>query len=753
MILQNKQSGSILDYKPLIVNENKVVEKVEETQINPVQDVDLDKLLNDLNKLEVKELQQGNVVIESNDKKKNLSQLKHVSGVLEYYKMKKLDKEKNSIPKYLFDLTTDILYYKKCQILISNSDICHIRLPLIVINNEYYDLFIKFLNTYYQYSKYDDNKALIEYLILSDKSFKKYTQFHDSQKNLSFAAECISTSLIEIYDTNQLGKIENKLTEYFNKKNIKGYSVDLYYDEWMDTVIEILFNYILFYFEQTPIITICEKCKKKVMFVQFPMPIFDYKVNSYYYEQVYQDMKDNETYPKSIDIANNIMDNLELSDEYVNINRNKQEPNKIRDNSSVNIIYYDENMFKNYKEVVSDSYLFEKESNGTCLLISNIKSFLIILKEFKKCKEYPKFHLICTGSTFENLAKYLSKFKDIGKIIISVVLYTMNPNKYAYLKQKFKIIKEICFEQNQILNYIRKNKSNNNIKYKVHNLITYDDYNNKYIEFHKSISLQYGKLYQKSSYLTAINILEEYLQSEKKDKREDVDLESVISNLEVFSRGARDYKQIIREYTNESFYKLFNKWLNEVDPLAIKKIAFFISGLQLSLNIYGMKEKKGFNDKAKIYRGVLISYSLITNYLRNIGKIITFPSFFSTTLDVETAKDFSRFYESKEERNGLFSTNYIININPRNNWIAQGFNINEISHYQKEREILFQPFCFFILNDVKVDIKNCMCYIYMELIGKKEIWEKSMNSTSNILYIKNENVIELNKIKQKNSFQ
>ena len=55
-------------------------------------------------------------------------------------------------------------------------------------------------------------------------------------------------------------------------------------------------------------------------------------------------------------------------------NEKKKETNKIRDNSSVNIIYYDENMFKNYKEDVSDSYLFEKESNGTCLLISNINS-------------------------------------------------------------------------------------------------------------------------------------------------------------------------------------------------------------------------------------------------------------------------------------------------------------------------------------------------------------------------------------------
>ena len=66
--------------------------------------------------------------------------------------------------------------------------------------------------------------------------------------------------------------------------------------------------------------------------------IFDYKVNPNYYEQVYQDIKDNEAYPKSIDIANNIIDNLELSDDYVSISRNKKETNKIRDNSSVNII-------------------------------------------------------------------------------------------------------------------------------------------------------------------------------------------------------------------------------------------------------------------------------------------------------------------------------------------------------------------------------------------------------------------------------
>ena len=36
-----------------------------------------------------------------------------------------------------------------------------------------------------------------------------------------------------------------------------------------------------------------------------------------------------------------------------------------------------------------------------------------------------------------------------------------------------------------------------------------------------------------------------------------------------------------------------------------------------------------------------------------------------------------------------------------------------------------------------------MCYIYMELIGKKEIWEQKMNNKSSIEYHQDENFIEL----------
>ena len=448
-------------------------------------------------------------------------------------------------------------------------------------------------------------------------------------------------------------------------------------------------------------------------------------------------MEENETYEKTVYIANNMINNLDFSK--INFSSN-EEQTKV-DNTSVNLIYYDENIDTNRNEIIGDSFVFEKESNGTLILVSNIKSMLLLLNEFKKCKECPKFHLLCTGSKFENLMSYLQRVNDINNYIVSVCIYTFDVKKYSYLLPKYKIIKGIYNDRDEVIEYIKKNKIKDNIRYKQSQLITFYDYKDKYIEFHKIISMQYGKLYQKSSFLTALNILQEYLSSDS--KYSDFDIQYLLNNLEVFSRGPRDYKKIIHEYTNETFYLLFNKWLNSVDPLAIRKIAFFIAGMQLSLNIYGKREKKGIYFNAELYRGTLLNYSNVLNYVRNIGNIITFPSFLSTTFDVNIAKDFSQFYFPKEAREGLFSANYIIYINPKNNWIAQGFDISNISSYKEEKEILFQPFCFFRIQKVNVDMNLNMCYIYMELIGKKEIWEQKMNNKSSIEYNRNENFIEL----------
>ena len=86
------------------------------------------------------------------------------------------------------------------------------------------------------------------------------------------------------------------------------------------------------------------------------------------------------------------------------------------------------------------------------------------------------------------------------------------------------IFKGIYCETKVIIDYIRNNRIKDSIKYKSPILITYNKYKEKYIEFHKIISMQYGKLYQKSSYLTALNLLEEYIMSNNKEDNFDLNL-------------------------------------------------------------------------------------------------------------------------------------------------------------------------------------------------------------------------------------
>ena len=344
---------------------------------------------------------------------------------------------------------------------------------------------------------------------------------------------------------------------------------------------EIFFNFILFKYNLVPEVVKCQRCKKITIFIEKNLSNVPKYKNEIFCGKIYEDMENNETYQKSVYIANNMINTINFSKILSNI----------YDNSSLNILYYDEGINDRRNEIIYDSFYFEKVCNGTLLLITNLNSMILLIRELIINKSNSKFLLICTGSTCEKLMIFLQQNQYVFKNIFSIIAYNYNYQKYSYLINKYNVIKGIFALREAIIQYIIDEKSTSNIKYNIPELITYNNYNEKYIEFHKMISLQYGKLYQISSYLTAIRILEEYLISS--NKTNDLDFQLLLKSLEVFSQGPRDYIKIINEYTaNKSFYYLFNKWLNEIDPLAISKIAFFISGLQLSFKYLWKKIQK-----------------------------------------------------------------------------------------------------------------------------------------------------------------
>lgn len=96
---------------------------------------------------------------------------------------------------------------------------------------------------------------------------------------------------------------------------------------------------------------------------------------------------------KIIDIANNMVNNVDFS--YVALSKKDK---KRKDNSLMNIIYFNQGISEHRNEIISDSFIFEKECGGTLLVVTSIKSMLVILEDITK--KNAKFHLISADSEF-----------------------------------------------------------------------------------------------------------------------------------------------------------------------------------------------------------------------------------------------------------------------------------------------------------------------------------------------------------------
>ena len=65
------------------------------------------------------------------------------------------------------------------------------------------------------------------------------------------------------------------------------------------------------------------------------------------------------------------------------------------------------------------------------------------------------------------------------------------------------------------------------------------------------------------------------------------------------------------------------------------------------------------------------------------------------------------------------------------------------SVYQ-EKEILFQPFSFYYVKNVKFDYENYLADIELETIVKKEILEEKIRIGKKVIYDKKDNLVRIN---------
>ena len=88
-----------------------------------------------------------------------------------------------------------------------------------------------------------------------------------------------------------------------------------------------------------------------------------------------------------------------------------------------------------------------------------------------------------------------------------------------------------------------------------------------------------------------------------------------------------------------------------------------------------------------------------------------------------------------------FQLFYLLEIYKKD-WISNGVDIQDVSQYPGDKEIIFLPISFFLVRDVQIDLMNYKADIYLETIGKKEILEEQIKIGKEINYNEREKMME-----------
>ena len=397
---------------------------------------------------------------------------------------------------------------------------------------------------------------------------------------------------------------------------------------------------------------------------------------------------------------------------------------------------------------IKEIFFFEKNIIGSFLYCKDINSFKLLRKEIlNKKKRSPDliFNIITSGSSFKDLQNIIEENKDFENCIKNICIFCYAIDKYKKYQDECKKIFGVYKEPKDVLEFLTKTQTKN------HYFKTKIIINCYYIQFYKSRHFQIAQFYENLNpdiYRENIEKIKTIIKREDDEKKLSGNLNKIIEGFlkfELKNDSQNSDELIIKEYTNGTFDVYLNECLKNIDQELDESVAYFTSRLIFSLNSYALKNNMFFiKDKEKLYSGIKLPYSKILSYEKVKGQIITFPHFISTTENEFLAKNWARRGDSIELYNITlnFSVLFIITNIYNSNLISNGINIQNISVYKGEKEILFLPFSFFKVNEVIVDINNYTADIHLETVGKNEILETQIKKGKQIEYNKELNIMK-----------
>jgi hypothetical protein len=271
-----------------------------------------------------------------------------------------------------------------------------------------------------------------------------------------------------------------------------------------------------------------------------------------------------------------------------------------------NIIYYDSNGQKYKKEIHSDSDEFEKVTPGAFILCTDLDSLEVIRDEImkhRKCEKKAIFNIISNGRGYKNdLLKFFEKNPQFKECLNKLCIYCYRPSAYEEDKNKDpNFIHLVTSKTAKVIEFIKEFSTKENKPFPLTKLVTLSDYQDKYKERHKKISLFYGDLKKES------------FEEQKEKMKKEIQNEKLMQGLLTFDID-KDLEAldelIIKEYTKNTFHGDLNRWLMKGKMKDYEPVAYFTSRLMYSLNAYAKKKEKFCNENKKVlHRGAKLYYS------------------------------------------------------------------------------------------------------------------------------------------------
>ena len=648
-------------------------------------------------------------------------------------------------------------------------------MPLLFINNQYYEQFLHFLNFYDKYIKFKKyDHIFIKYFLIpyeKDKiaSDKKFYYLH--KHNYLIFAEVIEN--INYYKQINVCQIINEIkkenTDYKNLIN-----------KWIVIMFEVMSDYILFVLKKIASYYICPGCKNPLLFINENKEKLNLnKIN-------YNDKGEDPFLYKSMKISNKLLDIIiENADENFLINYKMPNfekkkfysiANPIKENAYINLIYFNDNYENNLFEHIEEIDHFEKKTNGLFIFSHSLESFINILEMISKKNENNcKFYLISNERNFEIVMDCIHNFKFIQKVCI----YCHENERYKrYLNEYQDILEGIYTSEEEVIQFIENNSLKRTKVYKSLKIITYDNYKKIYYKIHNAISEYYRDI-PTNSFTTFNQFFKELKEEIKNDNNSIASQFNDNEVIEIFEKfkiynNSQNAAELIKDYTGDILYKIINNWLLNIgkwsletkknnnnwfqriinyffrkkESLFNKKNAYFVGQLMYRLN-FKIIEQKNINNQEyneseiTLYRGLKVDYLEALSYPIQLGKIISFATFLSTSKNREVAEDFACESKIKEKRDNYeLSIIMKINVKQNNHLFPLYYRILESdSNYKGEEERLFHPFTFFKLINYNIDYSHNNLELELDAIGKRDILELVLNENNQLVYDLTKNIM------------